>query len=66
MTKKDIDQASSVARPGLSEEGRQAARAKSPQERRERQAAALRENLLKRKHQQRSRRQPQVPRPPEI
>jgi len=60
MTKKDHDQAPSAGRPGLSDEGRRAARAKS-----ERQAVALRENLLKRKHQQRSRGQTQAPPPTE-
>jgi len=60
MTKKDPHQAPSAGRPSLSEEGRRAARDRS-----ERQAAALRENLLKRKHQQRSRRQTEAPLPPE-
>ena len=60
MTKKDHDQAPSAGRPGLSGEGRRAARAKG-----ERQAAALRENLLKRKRQQRARGQIQAPAPTE-
>jgi hypothetical protein len=60
MTKQDHDEARSADRPGLSDEGRRAARARN-----ERQAAALRENLLKRKHQQRARRQTQAPLPTE-
>jgi hypothetical protein len=60
MTKKDHNEAPRVGRPSLSGEGRRVARAKS-----ERQAAALRENLLKRKHQQRGRGQTQAPPPTE-
>jgi len=50
MSKKEPDEAAATGRPALSEEGRRAARTRS-----DRQAAALRENLLKRKRQQRAR-----------
>jgi len=60
MTEKDHDKAPAAGRPSLSGDGRRAAQAKS-----ERQAAALRENLLKRKHQQRARVQTQAPPPTE-
>jgi hypothetical protein len=60
MTKKDHAEAPSAGRPSLSDEGRRAVRDKG-----ERQAAALRENLLKRKRQKRARGQAQTPLPTE-
>lgn len=65
MNNKDHDQATNTCLLGQSDEGLRATRDRNARTRSERQATALRENLLKRKHQQRSRRQPQAPLPPE-
>jgi hypothetical protein len=60
MSENNPDEAPGAARPMPSQDGRRASGARS-----DRQAAALRENLLKRKRQKRARSRPQTPLPTE-